>query len=81
MRMCKFQILTIIQRLIKLTVEEKDFYPSVQTKIWGSIGQMPDLIDMVLDAFIETSASGGLGSKEVSDLIDSPHLKGLCLDR
>lgn len=64
-----FKILAIIQRLIKLTVEEKDFYPSVQTKIWGSIGQMPDLIDMVLDAFIETSASGGLGSKEVSVLL------------
>nr|XP_039272479.1 neurofibromin-like [Styela clava] len=65
------KILSIIHRLIELTVDEKDFYPSVQTKIWGSIGQMPDLIDMVLDAFIETSAREGLGSKEAEVMADT----------
>jgi len=28
----------IIYQLIELTISEKNFYPSVQTKIWGNIG-------------------------------------------
>jgi len=28
-------------------------YPSIQAKIWGNIGQVADLLDMVLDSFIK----------------------------
>ena len=28
-------------------------YPSIQAKIWGNIGQVSDLLDMVLDSFIK----------------------------
>ena len=31
-------------------------YPSIQAKIWGNIGQVSDLLDMVLDSFIKVVA-------------------------
>ena len=37
-------------------------YPSIQAKIWSNIGSVSELLDMVLDAFIRRSVSGGLGS-------------------
>ena len=40
-------------------------YPSIQAKIWGNIGQVSELIDMVLDSFIKRSVTGGLGSAQV----------------
>ena len=32
-------------------------YPSIQAKIWGNIGQVPELLDMVLDSFIKVCDS------------------------
>ena len=32
-------------------------YPSIQAKIWGNIGKVSDLIDMVLDSFIKVHQS------------------------
>lgn len=46
-------------------------YPSIQAKIWGSIGTVSDLIDMVLDNFILKSISFGLGSPEVEIMADT----------
>jgi neurofibromin 1 len=54
----------ILDKLITLTIEEVEMYPSIQAKIWGSLGQVPDLIDMVLDSFIKRSVTGGLGSQQ-----------------
>lgn len=38
-----------------MTLEEEEMYPSIQAKIWGNIGQVSDLLDMVLDSFIKVS--------------------------
>lgn len=46
-------------------------YPSIQAKIWGSIGQVPELIDMVLDNFIHRSVQSGLGSPMVEIMADT----------
>lgn len=46
-------------------------YPSIQAKIWGTIGQVPELIDMVLDSFIHRSVSSGLGSPMVEIMADT----------
>lgn len=46
-------------------------YPSIQAKIWGSIGQVPELIDMVLDNFIHRSVKSGLGSPMVEIMADT----------
>ncbi|KAJ6633038.1 Neurofibromin, partial [Pseudolycoriella hygida] len=59
------------KRLINLTIEQKEMYPSIQAKIWGSIGQIPELIDMVLDNFIQKSVTSGLGSAQVEIMADT----------
>ena len=56
----------ILDKLITLTIEEVEMYPSIQAKIWGNIGQVSELIDMVLDSFIKRSVTGGLGSAQVT---------------
>ena len=59
------QVAHILDKLITLTIEEVEMYPSIQAKIWGNIGQVSELIDMVLDSFIKRSVTGGLGSAQV----------------
>ena len=34
-------------------------YPSIQAKIWGNIGMVSDLFDMVLDSFIKVGVNWG----------------------
>ncbi|XP_077293081.1 neurofibromin 1 [Arctopsyche grandis] len=65
------QVAQILEKLIILTIEEVEMYPSIQAKIWGSIGQVPELIDMVLDNFIQRSVSSGLGSPMVEIMADT----------
>lgn len=45
----------ILDKLITMTIDEVEMYPSIQAKIWGNIGQVSDLLDMVLDSFIKVS--------------------------
>ena len=47
------KVALILDKLITMTIEEVDMYPSIQSKIWGNIGQIGDLLDMVLDSFIK----------------------------
>jgi neurofibromin 1 len=34
------QVAQILEKLINLTIEQKEMYPSIQAKIWGNIGQV-----------------------------------------
>lgn len=43
----------ILDKLITMTIDEVQMYPSIQAKIWGNIGVVSDLLDMVLDSFIK----------------------------
>lgn len=36
----KTKLSQILESLISLTIEQKEMYPSIQAKIWGSIGQV-----------------------------------------
>ncbi|XP_065165550.1 neurofibromin isoform X2 [Atheta coriaria] len=65
------QVAQILEKLITLTIQEVEMYPSIQAKIWGSIGNVPELIDMVLDNFIHKSVSSGLGSPMVEIMADT----------
>lgn len=65
------QVAQILEKLISLTIEEVEMYPSIQAKIWGSIGEVPELIDMVLDNFIHRSVQSGLGSPMVEIMADT----------
>ena len=61
----------ILDKLITLTIEEVEMYPSIQAKIWGNIGQVSELIDLVLDSFIKRSVTGGLGSAQAEIMAET----------
>ncbi|XP_066593274.1 neurofibromin isoform X2 [Prorops nasuta] len=65
------QVAQILEKLITLTIEEIEMYPSIQAKIWSTIGRLPDLIDTVLDNFIHRSVRYGLGSPMVEIMADT----------
>ncbi|KAG7207079.1 hypothetical protein KM043_000959 [Ampulex compressa] len=65
------QVTQILGKLITLTIEEVEMYPSIQAKIWSTIGRLPDLIDTVLDNFIHRSVRYGLGSPMVEIMADT----------
>eukprot|EP00794_Sanderia_malayensis_P014143 gene14143-15620_t len=45
--------------------------PSIQAKVWGNIGKLPELLDVVLDSFMKTSTTGGLGSVKAEVMADT----------
>lgn len=53
------KVALILDKLITMTIEEVEMYPSIQAKIWGNIGQIGDLLDMVLDSFIKVGKING----------------------
>lgn len=65
------KVAMILDKLITMTIEEVEMYPSIQAKIWGNIGKVSDLIDMVLDSFIKRSVTGGLGSMQAEIMADT----------
>uniref|UniRef100_A0A336KLD7 CSON013094 protein n=1 Tax=Culicoides sonorensis TaxID=179676 RepID=A0A336KLD7_CULSO len=67
----RHKVSQILEKLINLTVDQREMYPSIQAKIWGSIGQIPELIDMVLDNFIHKSVTAGLGTAQVEIMADT----------
>ncbi|CAF1066978.1 unnamed protein product [Adineta ricciae] len=67
----RMKVSMILDKLITLTIEEDDMYPSIQAKIWSHLGQVSDLLDIVLDCFIKRSVVGGLGSVQAEILADT----------
>ncbi|XP_015174332.1 PREDICTED: neurofibromin isoform X7 [Polistes dominula] len=65
------QVSQIIETLIILTIKEVEMYPSFQAKIWSTIGRLPELIDTVLDNFIQCSVGNELGSPRVEIIADT----------
>uniref|UniRef100_A0A5S6QDW1 Ras-GAP domain-containing protein n=1 Tax=Trichuris muris TaxID=70415 RepID=A0A5S6QDW1_TRIMR len=61
----------LLGKLITLTIEEFEMYPSIQAKIWGNVGQVSELLDLILDRFIRQSIAGGLGSVQAEVLADT----------
>lgn len=65
------QVMEILDDLITLTVQEIEMYPSIQAKIWSTIGMLPELIDVVLDIFLQRSARYRLGSPMAEIMADT----------
>ncbi|XP_071790650.1 neurofibromin-like isoform X1 [Asterias amurensis] len=51
----RYKLSVVLDKLINMTIDEKQMYPSIQAKVWGNIGQVEDLIDCVLDSFIKVT--------------------------
>ena len=62
----------IIENLLsELTFKETDMYPTIQSKIWGRLGRLHGLIDIILDLFIRVSTTNGLDSRFTYIVSDS----------
>lgn len=67
----KQKVIQILEKLISLTIQEVEMYPSIQAKIWGSIGKVSELIDTVLECFLKRCAEVRVGSPVVEILADT----------
>ncbi|XP_075265585.1 neurofibromin-like, partial [Convolutriloba macropyga] len=54
----RHKVCAILDKLIIASINEVEMYPSIQAKIWGTIGKVKELIDVVLDSFIKVSIAG-----------------------
>lgn len=46
------RVTAILDKLITMTINEKQMYPSIQAKIWGSLGQVGFLISSSIEYLI-----------------------------
>ena len=45
---------SVIHIVILISLHDiPQLYPSIQAKVWGNIGKLPELLDVVLDSFIK----------------------------
>eukprot|EP00118_Oscarella_pearsei_P012253 m.88991 g.88991 ORF g.88991 m.88991 type:complete len:2691 (+) comp36590_c0_seq4:57-8129(+) len=65
------KVMQILEKLIDMTVKEKEIYPSIQADVWGTIGHVPDLLDTVLGSFLRASTGGIVGSEKVEVIADT----------
>lgn len=65
------QVTGILESLIQLTIDQKEMYPSIQGKVWVTIGAIPELIDMVLDNFIVKSINTNMTANDVDIMADT----------
>ncbi|SAM09354.1 hypothetical protein [Absidia glauca] len=61
----------VICLLIDLTVARTDMYKLVQAKIWKTIGKIDDVLNLVLDAFVQFSNEHGVGSPQAEAMADT----------
>ncbi|KAI7901148.1 uncharacterized protein BX663DRAFT_457281 [Cokeromyces recurvatus] len=61
----------VLRNLIDLTVARTDMYKLVQAKVWKTIGQIDDILNIVLDSFIQFSIEHGVGSPQAEAMADT----------
>ncbi|CAO3626389.1 unnamed protein product [Cunninghamella echinulata] len=61
----------VIRLLIDLTVARTDMYKLVQAKIWKTIGKIDDVLNLVLDSFVQFSNEHGVGSPQAEAMADT----------
>ncbi|KAI8061724.1 hypothetical protein BC940DRAFT_262450 [Gongronella butleri] len=62
------KILSILRLLIDITLDSSKEYKHVQTRVWGTIARVDELINPVLDVFTKVSVENGVGSLEAETL-------------
>lgn len=65
------RVAALLDKLVSLTVTEVQMYPSIQAKIWGTVGRISDLLDLALDRFVQRSLAGGPGSPQAEIMADT----------
>ncbi|KAJ3221156.1 Ras GTPase activating protein ira2, partial [Clydaea vesicula] len=52
----------VIRLLIEITIKETEMYPLIQSNIWQSLGEIEEIVPLVLELFIQSAVEGGVGS-------------------
>ncbi|KAI8390971.1 uncharacterized protein BYT42DRAFT_508674 [Radiomyces spectabilis] len=61
----------ILRLLIDLTVNRTDMYKLVQTKVWKTVGKVDDIVNLVLESFVQYSNEHGVGSPQAEAMADT----------
>ncbi|KAI8068638.1 hypothetical protein BC940DRAFT_298677 [Gongronella butleri] len=61
----------IIRLLIELTVSYPDMYKHVQAKVWKVLASVDELINLILDSFIQFAVEHGVGSPQAEAMADT----------
>ncbi|KAI7870568.1 hypothetical protein BDF14DRAFT_1771252 [Spinellus fusiger] len=61
----------VIRLLIDLTVIRSEMHKLVQTKIWKTIAEIDDILDLVLDTFISFCSERGVASIQAEAIADT----------
>ena len=61
----------IMKQFIEITVEEPEMYPSLQSKVWYSIGGVEELVDLALNNLIQHALQNQLGSRAAEVVADT----------
>ncbi|RCH89644.1 Ras GTPase activating protein ira2 [Rhizopus azygosporus] len=61
----------VLRNLIDLTVARTEMYKLIQAKIWKTIGQIDDILNLVLDSFVQFSIEHGVGSSQAEAMADT----------
>ena len=61
----------IIRQLIEITIEEAEMYPSLQSKVWYTIANVDEAVDLVLESFIKCALQHQLGSRQAEVMADT----------
>eukprot|EP00051_Salpingoeca_urceolata_P003452 m.57787 g.57787 ORF g.57787 m.57787 type:complete len:2607 (+) comp12795_c0_seq1:372-8192(+) len=63
--------MNIIEGLVKVTIREKELYPSLQAKVWYTIGRVDDLVERAVDHFLHVAMDSGPGSTAAIIMADA----------
>ncbi|KAI7858100.1 hypothetical protein BDC45DRAFT_434174 [Circinella umbellata] len=61
----------VLRLLIELTVTRSDMYKHVQAKIWRTLSRVDDMVNLIIDAFVQYSVENGIGSPQAEAMADT----------
>ncbi|KAI7866864.1 hypothetical protein BDF14DRAFT_1808596 [Spinellus fusiger] len=61
----------ILKLLIDITVTHPSLYKHIQAKVWKLLAEVDELVDIILDSFIQHSVESGVGSSRAEMLADT----------
>ncbi|KAI8053543.1 hypothetical protein BDF21DRAFT_441145 [Thamnidium elegans] len=61
----------VIRLLIDLTVRRVELYKHIQARVWKTIAEIDDIINLVIDCFVQYSVENGVGSVQAEIIADT----------
>ncbi|KAI9317519.1 hypothetical protein BX666DRAFT_2026794 [Dichotomocladium elegans] len=61
----------VIRLLIEMTVTRADMYKHMQAKVWKTFAQVDDMVNLIIDSFVQYSVEHGVGSPQAEVMADT----------